>query len=185
MPNPVCHGCGTTITLEAFTYWNYNGPVTCHSCKAAMEVVFNDGELLQSKPRIDPELIQDVHEDMPQQPFADYIEAVFDSTNGCYRSAAVMCRRSVQGALLIKSVKDDAPSKMIEEAMSKGILPGKMKQRADAVTFFGNKGAHPQDDELKQVDKLDVNLGLLVTQKILVHLFPKPKPVQEWVRAKK
>src|SRR5712692_6661650 len=38
MPYPICPKCGQTIHLDAQTYTDYEGPITCVGCKAAMRV---------------------------------------------------------------------------------------------------------------------------------------------------
>lgn len=179
MPSPRCHDCGQDIHLDVFTYWNYSGSVTCEHCKNRQHVVLSNGLLLQSAPAIDPQFSLVKHQNIPEQVYADYWEVVVDLINQSYKSCAVMCRRSLQGALLVKGIPDARLSDMIQKAArtQPAVLPTKLERLARTVTFFGNSGAHPQDQEINEVGKLEATQGLLVTKEILTSLFPPPRTI--------
>jgi len=172
MPYPVCHECAEEIHLDVFTYWDYSGSITCAKCKSRMNVVFSGGALLKSEPVIKREFVDGLHKDIPEQPLGDYLEALTCLVYRAFKASAVMARRSIQGALLIKSVPEDSPSKMIEWATNHGTLSQKEKNLAATVTFFGNKSAHPQDVEINQVGELEASQGLIVTKALLLKLYP-------------
>jgi len=124
----------------------------------------------------DPRLIQGLHGAIPREVVFDYIEAAMGLRYKLFKSCAVMCRRTVQRALLIKEVPDGRPKEMIQKAEEKGILTRKLGKLGETVVFFGNSGAHPQDTEINDVGELEATQGLLVTKEIILHLFPAPKP---------
>jgi hypothetical protein len=170
----ICHDCGKDFFYDVGTYLNYKGPMACPNCKFQMNVVFSDGHLLESKPFIDPDFISGLHKGIPDQPLRDYNEALTCLVNKAYRASAVMNRRCIQGALLSKNAPDDTPSKMIEWAAKQGLLTQKDKNLAISVTFFGNKGAHPQDDEINEIGELEASQGLRVTKVLLLKMYPMP-----------
>lgn len=175
VPNVRCHSCGKDINLDIFTYRNYKGSVTCEHCLNRQNVVISKGDLLESAPTIDPQFVLTKSQTIPEQVYNDYCEAVIDLGNQSYKSCAVMCRRSLQGALLVKGISDAKLSDMIKAATKTTpiVLPDKFEHSAKAVTFFGNSGAHPQEKEINEVGKEEATQGLIVTRKILIYLFPR------------
>ena len=172
----ICHDCTKLINLPWSTYYNYKGPIRCPSCKSRMDVEIVTGELRKSIPldTIKPEFVSGLHNGIPEQPRNDYLEAVTCHTYHAYKASAVLARCSIQGALLVKGVPDDTPMKMIQWALSHNLLKPKQAHLATTVTFFGGKGAHPQDSELNSVGELEATQGLLVTKELLIALFPSP-----------
>lgn len=175
MPIPICHACGDSTLLDPLTYWNYRGSVTCSKCKSAMNIVTSNGQMLESGPLINPEYVTGLHNGIPAQPLGDYHEAITDLVHGAFKSSAVMQRRSLQGALLAREVPDDTPMKMIQWAHSHKMFGPKELSLATTVTFFGGKGAHPEDTDINNVGELEAGQGLRVTKELLVALFP-PQP---------
>lgn len=72
---------------------------------------------------------------------------------------------------------------MIADARRDGVITERQFRMADSVTFFGNKGAHPKDDDddLNEVDQPQAEVGLQVARELLVALFP-PDPEQAGLR---
>jgi len=172
MPTPICHDCAREIRLDTVTYWNYRGSVTCGHCKAKMNIVTSSGSMLESGPLIPADYYTGIHHDMPFQPVGDYFEAITCLVHQAFKASAVMCRRSLQGALLAKNVPEDSPMKMIHWAKSNGMFGPKELSLATTVTFFGGKGAHPEDTDINNVGELEAVQGLRVTKELLVALFP-------------
>lgn len=183
MPNPICHNCAQVISLDVFTYWNYHGSVTCANCKSKMHVVIASGALLESEPLIKPDFIAGLHKGIPQQSYDDYMEALTCLVHQAYKASAVMARRSLQGALLARNVPEETPIKMIQWALSNQVLGQKQASLATTVTFFGGKGAHPQDSEINMIGELEATQGLRVTKELLVALYPPP--TSQWVASSK
>lgn len=176
MPLPLCTSCSTVIELDVKTYWNYQGEIRCPHCTDKMSVVFASGELLSSRPQVDPKFTIWDTSTIPEQVLGDYNEALVCLTHQCWKASAVMARRSIQGALLAKGTAEDSPGKMIIEARKMNALTDKAANLATTVTFFGNKGGHPQETEINNVGEIEANNGLWVTKELLVALFPPPRP---------
>ena len=183
MPIPVCHECSKGIALDVLTYWNYRGSVTCQ-CKARMNVVITDGQMTSSGPMVPPDYINGLHHDLPQQAIDDYFEAITCLIHRAFKASAVMQRRSLQGALLAKQVPENTPMKMVQWAQSNKMLGPKDVNLANTVSFFGGKGAHPEEDNINLVGELEATQGLRVTKDLLLALFPPPEkaPVQQFTR---
>jgi len=182
MPFPICHECAQAIKLDTNTYWNYRGSVTCQTCKARMNIVTVGGEMVSSGPLVPPEYVNGLHKGIPEQPIGDYYEAVTDLIHKAFKSSAVMQRRALQGALLAHKVPENTPMKMVQWAQSNGILLGpRHVNLANTVSFFGGKGAHPEEDGINLVGELEATQGLRVTKDLLLALFPAQKaPVQQF-----
>lgn len=114
-----------------------------------MHVVFSQGHLLKSGPVVPREFVvaSEGHA-IPEQPIGDYEEALSCLVHKDWKASAVMSRRAIQGALLKLGLPDESPSRMIQEAYKKQLLTEQQRNLASSVTFFGNKGAHPEDSEI-------------------------------------
>ena len=176
MPYPICHECAHIIELEVSTYWSYHGSVTCPTCKARMNIVTESGKLLESKPFIDRSFVVGIHKAIPAQPLGDYQDAVNCLAYRLWKPSAVMARRSLQGALLLRGVPEETPQKMVQWAVGNGILGAKQERLANTVIFFGGKGAHPEETSINEVGELEATQGLRVTKELLLALFPPPPP---------
>jgi hypothetical protein len=140
-------------------------------------VAFSNGEVLGIKPVIEERLLIRERHTIPAQPLGDYEEAIRCMSVGAWKAAAVMARRAIQGALLARGVGDAPPRKMIDDARNKhGILSEKQHHLATTVTFFGGKGAHPEDTEINQVGDIEATNGVWVSKELLLALFPAPPP---------
>ena len=60
---------------------------------------------------------------------------------------------------------------MINIARQRGTLSELAKKQSDAVTFMGNKAAHPPDDPLLKLVESDIRQGLQMVRRILLELF--------------
>ncbi|ASJ16724.1 hypothetical protein A3L04_06380 [Thermococcus chitonophagus] len=108
----------------------------------------------------------------PEEVFHDYVEAIKAYNVGAYRASVAMARRALQQALIDKGAsKKKTLHQQIEELFERGLLDKATKSLADSVRYFGNYGAHPQDDMLAQVTKEDAKLVLDVLRKILCILY--------------
>jgi len=109
---------------------------------------------------------------VPQEVLHDYIEALKAYNVGAYKAAVAMARRALQQAVEDKGAsKKEKLHKQIDELFGKGLLDKATKSLADGIRYFGNYGAHPQDDLLSQVTKDDAELAIKVLRQILIKLY--------------
>ena len=71
----------------------------------------------------------------------------------------MICRLSVQSALRDRGIGGTTPSGMINRAKSQYLISDLAHKQSEAVTFMGNKSAHPNDDELLNVGASDARQG--------------------------
>ena len=129
------------------------------------------GRLLSIEPAVPPELILADSSKIPNEPRRNLESAVRCLEIEEFTAAAMLCRRCVQSALKIKGVPEGTPSKMINIARQQGTLSELAKKQSDAVTFMGNKAAHPHDDPMLNLADSDVRQGLQMVRRILLELF--------------
>ena len=98
---------------------------------------------------------------IPKKVKADYLEGLKDLENGCFKSACVMFRRSIQSAAIeLGANKRSKLEKQIDLLEKKRIITPELKELAHTLRVVGNKGAHPlkEDfDELTTEDALEMS----------------------------
>lgn len=90
-------------------------------------------------------------ETVPSEVLDDFAEGVICLHNKCPRAATAMFRRSLQSALLERAA--DPKQDLIAQIKSASFLTQDIKDWAHNIRIFGNWGAHPQDDNLKEADE--------------------------------
>jgi hypothetical protein len=87
---------------------------------------------------------------VPSDALEDFKEGAICLQNKCYKASVAMFRRSLQSAL----VEHGASSKedLVDQIKNAPFLTQDIKDWAHNIRIFGNWGAHPQDDNLKDVD---------------------------------
>ena len=88
---------------------------------------------------------------VPSDILDDFKEGVICLYHKCPRAAVSMFRRALQSALLEHGAdpKDD----LINQIKKASFLTKDIQDWAHNIRIFGNWGAHPQSDNLKDVDK--------------------------------
>ncbi len=176
MPQPRCHSCGYIVLLDNFTYWNYTGRLTCSHCTGIMFIRVEKGELKDTEPLPESKHILHARSEIPESVRSDYTEALICLLAQAWKASAVMTRCTIQGALLIKGIPDQQPMKMVNDAYHKhGLLSESQHRMASTVTFFGGRGAHPQEQLINEVGELQASSGLAITKVLLEALWP-PQP---------
>ena len=136
------------------------------------------GRLLSIVPTVPPELILGISRKIPDAPRQDLDSAVKCLEISEFTASAILCRRCVQAALKIRGIPDNRPMRMIHIAHAQGMLSEIAKRQAEAVTFMGDKAAHPQNDPLLNLSESDIKQGLQMVRRILLELFdPDQLPV--------
>jgi hypothetical protein len=87
-----------------------------------------------------------------------------------------MFRRSLQGALV--KLGADSRLDLIKQIESLDNLPKDIKDWAHQIRIFGNWGAHPDKDNLKDIDSSDVAEAHDFTSKFLLYMFIMPEKVK-------
>jgi len=88
---------------------------------------------------------------VPSEILEDFKEGVICLGNNCPRASVAMFRRSLQSALLERG--SNAKQDLIDQIKNAEFLTQDIKDWAHNIRIFGNWGAHPQEDNLKDVDE--------------------------------
>ena len=191
-----CPYCDKEMVFSLPEYAFYDGTIGCEHCHkkshlriggyyenygnaiATTEPVWRmgrqqtaGGRPLSVKPVVPTELTMGYSDNIPDGPRQDLESAVRCLEIGEFLATAMLCRRSVQSALKLRGIPEDTPSRMINKARQQGTLSELAKRQSDAVTFMGNKAAHPLEDPLLNVVESDVRQGLQMVRRILLELF--------------
>jgi len=114
----------------------------------------------------------DLPKSVPREVLHDYIEALKAYNVGAYRAAVAMARRALQQAAEDTGApKKDNLVNQIQWLFDQGFIDKATKNLADGVRYFGNYGAHPQDDLLAQVTQDNARLVIEILRQILVKLY--------------
>lgn len=195
----LCPHCGAQSHIEAL--WNdyhrfRNRDVEfyvifrCKPCRKLLLKTFffeqnpySQDELLTMKgweelfpTRFDDQLDSEDKKFIPDEVLRDYEEALRCQSIKANRAASAMFRRSLQSALL--KIGADPKNDLIKQIESLEVLPKDVKDWAHQIRIFGNWGAHPDKDNLKEVDGDDVTEIHDFMSKFLLYIFIMPEKVK-------
>ena len=125
---------------------------------------------------MDSELSKQDFENIPEQVLVDYQEALKCKSIGAHRASCTMFRRALQSSLLEIGANKDKD--LIKQINSLGNLPDDLKDWAHQIRIFGNWGAHPNKDNLKDVNEEDVEEVYNFVVNFFNYIFIMPKKVE-------
>jgi hypothetical protein len=170
----ICCECGNSIELPRSYGWmtGNSASTRCQKCGTRQEFSSVAGQLQGQKPLETPriwysELTTAIHEDARR----DFLEGVKAFNAQCFKSTVVMCRRSLQISVIDKGANGDKLNQQIEDLKNIGKIDISLYHFASGCRQLGNYGAHPQDDELRDVDEGAAKLVLDITYKLLGQLY--------------
>ena len=172
----VCCECGNYLELPKHYGWmtGNSAQIRCQACGTRQEFSSIAGQIQGQKPLENPriwygELSTAIHEEARK----DFLEGVKAFNGQCLKSTVVMCRRSLQISAIDKGANGDSLFKQIENLKETHKIDDSLYHFASGCRQLGNYGAHPQDDELKDIDDEAAKLVLDITYKILTQLYGK------------
>jgi hypothetical protein len=115
---------------------------------------------------VDPEVSPAVADDFKEALRCEWIKA--------YKGYVVMCRRAVQGSVIVLGAKDGKLIDQIDELFKKGKITEALKDFAHEVRLTGNDGAHPGKDGLADVSPKDASDIIEFTREYLHHVYVMP-----------
>lgn len=124
-------------------------------------------------------------ETVPKIILDDFKEGLISLNNNCYKAAVSMFRRSLQSSLLDLGAKPDED--LIIQIKDINGLTQDIKDWAHNIRIFGNWGAHPQDDNLKEVDSDIANEVKMFIEEFFNYVYVMPARVSKarFVNSKK
>jgi hypothetical protein len=147
----------------------------CEGCQRPLFLVldYNETTILRTFPPVSLERPADV----PEGVAADYVEASLCLSVGAHKAAAAMCRRALQAAALDKGCKRRKLNSQLDELSKKGLLNPSLLEVAHQVRYFGNYGAHPDEDGLGGVSQDEADTIHKLTWQVLEDLYVNPARV--------
>lgn len=125
---------------------------------------------------LDDQLGKEEKEYVPPDIRRDYEEALKCRSISAYRGSCAMFRRALQGALL--QIGADPKLDLVKQIEALAVLPVDVKDWAHQIRIFGNWGAHPDRDNLKEVGSDDVSEAHDFMSKFLLYMFIMPAKVK-------
>jgi len=195
----LCPHCGAKVHIEK--QWNdyhcFNNGDTefyvifrCKPCKKLIlktyffrQNPYSNGEDLEAKGwgdkfpiSFDDELSNQEKEYIPNEMLSDYQEALKCKSIGANRASCSMFRRALQTAIVMLGA--DHKLDLINQIDSLNSLPKDIKDWAHQIRILGNWGAHPDKDNLKEVDSNDVTEVHDFISKFFTYMFIMPEKVK-------
>ena len=126
---------------------------------------------------LDTELSEIDSKYIPDEIFSDYKEALKCKSIGANRASCAMFRRSLQSALVELGASDD--DDLMNQIDKLAALPKDIRDWAHQIRIFGNWGAHPDKDKLKEVGAEEVAEAHDFISKFFIYMFIMPRKVEE------
>ena len=136
----------------------------CNNCHKP-SVVLGNGREIYPSPLPGP-----TSKDIPESIRSDIDEAKICLYSKAYRAAAVMARRAMQNAAIMKGAgKGGNLVFQINELRERGVITEDLKNWASAVRYVGNDAAHPGDVAVDKESAEDVvNLAVQFMEVVFV-----------------
>lgn len=176
VPAIICPNCTKTFYLDAFTYYNYIGDVRCTNCGATLTVTILNGELKVTPINKTFEITSIPN--APSNVTSDVSEAQICHAVGAYKACVVMCRRSLEQVCDDKSAQGRLLHDKIHYLQGQGIISSEIFGIFEEIRYFGNYGAHPNDDLLGDVTKDDSSSVLEITLHTVKHIYDVPETIR-------
>jgi Domain of unknown function (DUF4145) len=104
-------------------------------------------------------------------------EAKITYSTECYRSSAVMSRRTLEAIATDKGENKGVLAKRIQNLIDKGILDKNLGEWATEIRLIGNSGAHY--DPINEVNKADANQIILFIEELIKYLYIMPSEIEK------
>jgi len=185
-----CPYCGITVQLKIVRGFDSESSLDATyylicRCprKACQKVVFakydkNNGHLAEVYPF--PSVSETSWQDcIPRQVRVDMAEATRCYYAQAYRGVVVMCRRALQNVAKNKGAEKTELKEQIKELHDSGLITKSLFDASHEIRHFGGFGAHPQDDGLDNIIKLDADTVFEFVSQILTHVYIMPAKTKE------
>jgi len=161
-----CPFCGIMTTISPIRWTLSDWIAKCDNSKcgqtfyAKVEYTGSVGDELQFDViETYPKYVPERHESIPEHIWSDYLETCKAFDMEASKATVVMCRRMLQNVCLDRGVKkQNSKGEWISlRNQIKEAFPEKdyalVRSFAEKIKYFGDYGAHPQDDNIDDVTK--------------------------------
>jgi hypothetical protein len=121
----------------------------------------------------------DYHKAIPEAMRRDFAEANRCWFAEAHKGVVVLCRRVMQMIALDRGARGKLLRDQIDDLLASGHITKSLHDADAEIRYFGNFGAHPQDDHLDDVTDDDARAVLDLTRQFLIDLYVRPHETQE------
>jgi hypothetical protein len=122
---------------------------------------------------------------IPQKIVDSFEEAITDHANQCFRSAAIMVRRTLEEICADRSATGSNLKDRIASLGSKIIVPKELLEAADELRLLGNDAAHLEAQIYDKLGKEEIEAGIDLCKEILKAVYQLSSLVERLRKLKK
>ena len=168
MPVVCCPYCENWIPWKEHD--DYEGLEHCPYCSDNFRVkYYNKTVVYVEKRGIEIE----IPEALPKNAIDDFEEALACSRVEAYKATVVMCRRGLESLADDLNAKGKYLSEKLEDLKKRDVIMETTYHMTSGIRQFGNYGAHPQTDLLKDVDRSEAEIVLKTVERLLKEINEK------------
>jgi hypothetical protein len=149
------------------------------------EIVFITADETAKLLTYPPERIDFEATDIPTKILASFEEAVADHANRCYRSAAIMVRRTLEEICADRSATGPNLKARLQSLGSVIIVPKALLAAADELRLLGNDAAHLEAQIYDDIGKEEVEAAVALVKEILKAVYQLSSLVEQLRKLKK
>lgn len=122
---------------------------------------------------------------IPSKILSSFEEAITAHANRCYRSAALMVRRTLEEVCAEREANGDSLKARIASLGSLIIVPKELLEAADELRLLGNDAAHLEARVYDEIGKEEVEAAVLLCKEILKAVYQLSSLVERLRKLKK
>lgn len=168
MPVVNCPYCKERIVC--FKCEDYEGLEHCPNCSENFRVKYYNKKVVYAE-RKGIEI--EIPKALPQNVIDDFEEALACSRVEAYKATVVMCRRGLETLADNLNAKGKYLSEKLEDLKKRYVIMETTYHMTSGMRQFGNYGAHPQTDLLKDVDRSEAEIVLKTAERLLKEINEK------------
>lgn len=151
-------------------------------CREIVFVTFDSKANVLTFPaeRIDFEAVP-----VPEKILASFEEAITDHANQCYRSSAIMVRRTLEEICADRSATGSNLKARLQSLASVIVVPKELLEAADELRLLGNDAAHLEAKIYDEIGKDEVEAAIALCKEILKAVYQLASLVVQLRKLKK
>lgn len=168
MPVVNCPYCKKGIVWIAHD--DYEGLEHCPNCSENFRVKYYNKTVVYAEKR---GIEIEIPKTLPQNVIDDFEEALACSRVEAYKATVVMCRRGLESLVDGFNANGKHLADKLEDLKKQGVIMETTHHLTSGIRQFGNYGAHPQTDLLKDVDRSEAEIVLKTAERLLKEINEK------------
>ena len=162
MPIVSCPYCRNPIPWREHD--DYEGLEHCFYCSENFRVKYYNNTVVYAEKR---GIEIKIPKTLSQNVIDDFEEALACSRVEAYKATVAMCRRGLESLADELNANGGSLAQKLEDLKVKKIIAEPTYNLASGIRQFGNYGAHPQDDLLKDIDRNEATIVLNTFERVL------------------